>query len=140
MRPSESGDEANRCDEVWRRRATLPVGQGMTTALSDERVGWHLWNWERWQQYSRSPGRYPSRASSGIIGSSHLDFDETLAGIDRNNAEATEAVLWDMTPQLRLAVHVTHRINSVYRVRDVESAYAIARVELGIGLARRGKI
>jgi hypothetical protein len=109
-----------------------------TCALTDDRVDWHLWNWQRWQQHSRSPGQFSGRASGGIIGRSSVDSDEMLNELERNCATATEACLWDMSPRHRLSVHIVYEINTVYRLRDLEAAYAEARGFLAMGLWRRG--
>ena len=108
-------------------------------ALSADRVDWHLWNWERWQQHSVLPGRYPNHASGGLRGYSSLDIDSEYHELDRSAGASVQAILDGMVPRLRLAVYVRHHITRVYILRgSVDEAYDEARGILAAGLAQRG--
>lgn len=109
--------------------------------LSPDRVEWHLWNWERWMEHSRSPGKISKRASGGIVGYTGCDGDytEEYEECDRQAAAAVQALLDGMVPWLRLSVYVRHGITAVYRIHgDVEVAYCQACATISVGMARRG--
>lgn len=104
------------------------------SAVTDDRLEFHLWNWENWQRRSRfwSFRRlwYPGRASGGMGNSGSIDFDAMVAHVDTRCAKAVEAALNNCAPAERCAVHHKH-LDAVYRFRlplDVLYAAALARI------------
>lgn len=119
-----------------------------SAVLPQARVDWHLANWERWQRYSRSPGRLPNRASGGMSGyrnSDNHDRDE-YDEADRIAAAAVDAVLCGLPAKLKLSVHLKFGIAepeaylSLFRSRSEQTeAYAQACAILARELPKRAQ-
>lgn len=109
------------------------------TAMTDERLEWHLWNWEQWQYRQKgSYGRgYPSRGLSGMGCSGSSDVDAMVQNADTRCATAVEAILSDLSPAERCAVHAVH-LAAVFRMRDLQGAYDRATEAVRKGLTMRG--
>ena len=124
------------------------IAERRARGLAPDRVEWYLWNWERWMERSRSPGKLPNRASGGIeVFRSGLDPDDEYAYDEmcRRCGAAVQAVLDGLQPRLRLAVYVRHSIShesalrAVYVLRgDPEANYAEACGVLSVQLSARG--
>lgn len=110
-----------------------------SAALSQDRVEWHLWNWNNWMQYSTSPGKHCNHASGGIRGYTNFDVEAEYEEGDRVAARAVQAVLDDMPQRLRIAVYVAHGVMAaVFRLRNSDTAYDEACCILAVQLAKRG--
>lgn len=109
--------------------------------MTEDRIDWHLWNWERWMTFNSVPGRLPRCASGGVSGYTSLDWDSSADyfELDIRLGAAVQAVIDGLSQRQQIAVKVQHGIMSaVYRLRDHSDAYEQARAEIGCGLHRRG--
>lgn len=116
----------------------------MLATMTDERLLWHLWNWEQWHYKGQTGdvGRgWPTLAGSGVGQTQSRDFDSMCASVDDHCARAVEATLDDCTPVERAAVHHFH-LRAVFRFprigRGAELAYEAAKEKLRAGLTKRG--
>lgn len=131
-----------------RAKAEKNSGGTSNRVMTIGRVEWHLWNWERWQQHSRSPGKLPKRASGGIENFSSLDWNSQTAyeESDRRAAAAVQAVLDGLDHRCRLAVYLKFGIAepsaylSLFRSKDEQSdCYATACAILAVELPKRAQ-
>lgn len=111
-----------------------------TGRMPPDRVEWHLWNWERWMQHSRPPGKMPGRASGGLEGYTGYDGDctEQDAEADRFAGAAVQAVLDGLPDAQRMAVYFKHGIVKMVGIRDIDASYAVACSVLASKLPKRG--
>jgi hypothetical protein len=108
--------------------------------MSDERCAWHLANWARWMHKRVGFFRrlwYPARASGGMAISGSSDFDAMADHADGRCARAVAAALDDLPQNQRLAIHCKH-LHTVYRLRDLDSAYLEGCESIKKYLVRRG--
>lgn len=107
--------------------------------MSDDRLEWHLWNWEQWhyQQKGHYGRGYPKRAHGPMGASGSSDFDQMVAAADTRCALAVEAILNDLPPAQRCAVHAVH-LAAVYHLRNLQSSYDHATEAVRAGLTKRG--
>jgi hypothetical protein len=109
----------------------------MAIALSADRVGWLLWNWERWMRSSRPPGLL-SKHSSGFAGFGAPDLADMEENVDREVAKSCDAAIDAIPDPLRLAVYATHGLATSRIPVNLSQAYAEACALLAIRLNRRG--
>lgn len=112
--------------------------------MTDERLDWHLWNWENWHYRGQTGDLargFSNLASSGIGRKSSSDFDSMVASVDDRCALAVETILDECTPAQRSAVHHFH-LAAVFRFPHIgygaKVAYDEARERIRAGLTKRG--
>ncbi|HEY1283005.1 MAG TPA: hypothetical protein VGE96_00870 [Steroidobacteraceae bacterium] len=110
--------------------------------MSEERLTWHLENWAAWQRRADAICEgAPPRAGSGLGRSHRRTFDEMVESADTRCAEAVEAILDDLPPLERFAIHHAH-LAAVYRFHHHsarhEDLYASGRAKVKRGLSARG--
>lgn len=110
--------------------------------MTDDRVRWYLWNWERYslrhKSTSGSSGEgYPRRSLVFKGSNNSLTFEEMCRTADRISARAVDAIVDGLPQAQKLAVHHIH-LASVFRLRNLEDTYDLARAAIGAGLERRG--
>ena len=108
--------------------------------MTDERVEWHLWNWERWQFRGGKPRlKLPARASGGIGRSHRLDFDEMVERVDARCARAVNAIVWhDLSEPQKTAVLYEHGVILMHGLKDLLASYDAACERIRRELMRRG--
>ena len=114
----------------------VAVAYGMT----DERLSWHLWNWECWQFRGGKPALGLPKQASGGMGRSHRsDFDEMVERVDRRCAKAVNAIIWhDLPEPQKIAVLYEHGVILMHGLRDLLSAYDSACERIKRELMKRG--
>lgn len=94
--------------------------------------------WARWMRSGGGPDGLPSRACVGE-GYSTLDHDSDGANerLDKWLAIACGTVIAGLAPAQRCALHRQY-LEAVYRFKDFEASLTRAKVNVAIGLRRRG--
>jgi hypothetical protein len=107
--------------------------------MTDDRIDWHLWNWERWMRRDRGRGAgYPRQASGGIGRSHRSDFDTMVETADSRCARAVDAIVGGLTPACRGALYNKHGLAVFRGIRDEPGHYDEARRVIGRKLTRKG--
>jgi hypothetical protein len=115
-----------------------------TVRMEDDRLGWHMHNWQRWMKLRSYPGRLPGRASGGIGISGSRDFDAMCATEDGKCAFAVDAIVQELPSAQHAAVYIFHDIaeEGAYAFRfprnNKEELYVLALETVRAGLTRRG--
>lgn len=114
----------------------MAIPYGMT----DERLDWHLWNWERWQFRGGMPRlRLPGRASGGMGRSHCSDFDEMVQRVDTRCARVVNAIVWHTLPEpQKVAVLYEHGVILMHGLKDLLAAYDAACERIKRELMKRG--
>lgn len=106
-----------------------------------QRLEWHLQNWADWMRRPSNRLGYPTHSlciASG--GGSTVDaFEIMCEEVDAKCARAMDAMIDSLPPNQAMAIN--HKwLASVYRMRDMETAYEMALDNLLTMAERRGMI
>jgi hypothetical protein len=112
--------------------------------MTDDRVEWHLWNWSVYATIAQEKFEaghiardYGSRAAGGIGHSHSNDSDSMVAEIDARCAYVVDLLIGELPEGERIAVRHVH-LEAVYRMRNHDALYAMAKLRLRKGLVQRG--
>lgn len=120
---------------------TVATRQHLGPTLTQDRIEWHMWNWEQWM-HRRTQEGLPSSTANGFDDLPTYDRDSER-GFELyciNSAEAVQAVIEGFSLRLRLAVNVQHGlVAAVFRLPGGHAAaYEEACALVGSQLAKRG--
>jgi hypothetical protein len=109
--------------------------------LSEERLTWHLENWEYQQRNKASDygEGFNHRDGSGACSTSSQEFDTMVETADKQVAGIVDAAVHDLPEAQRKAVLHFHGL-AVFRLarQDIDLAYNRARTYLKVDLVERG--
>lgn len=113
----------------------------MVAHVDYDRVEWHLWNWGRYMRTGGYAGlSSPGRASGGIGISHSADFDQLADIADRVSAKACDAVIRDLKPLERKAIHCAYLGEEWTSVLQEGAVLVVAKESVRLALNKRGVI
>lgn len=138
MLDEDSG--AGRADEGGQLIVAEVIAVQMTPPdASDERLEFHLWNWQRWMRTGAfSDLGLPGRACGGMGISHSADFDQLADQADRVAAKACDAVIRNLKPLEQKAIRCAYLGEEWTSVLPEGAVLVVAKEALRIGLNRRG--
>ena len=109
--------------------------------LTQDRIEWHMWNWEQWMHRKTREGYEPGTASGfGNLETFDTDSQRGFELYCINSAKAVQAIIEGFSLRLKLAVNVQHGlVAAVFRLPGGHAAaYEEACALVGSQLAKRG--
>lgn len=131
------------CLPIGRRLDCVDVHLHNTAELfTDDDVEYHLRTWARWQfgsRYGSLRRLWFAGNASGRMASGSSTFEDLCDSADDQRARVINALVDDLVPMQRCAVHHVH-LTSVYRFprSTLEATYAQALLALRRGMVRKG--
>lgn len=105
--------------------------------MDDDRLRWHLANWQAWMHHHNLRLGYPTKAV-GMHSQASRDFDEMVETADARCAAAVDAIIDGLNARSRAAIYRAHLGSSWRYLFDFAAAYAIACNEVRTGLLAKG--
>lgn len=119
----------------------MPLQAPVDPAGSPSRTLWHLDNWRRWMRSGSPVNGHPARSLVLSNGGASASFDDMAECEDRRCAKITDALISNLPPPQRLALHVHARLATMPRTLTAalyQQALDAALIALGRQLAIRG--
>lgn len=105
--------------------------------MTDDRLEFHLWNWEQWMHRSKVDRGYPRKSAGGWT-DGNSDFDTMVERVDARCARAVDAIIDGLPSPQRIAVHIRHLAAKWPGRIDIETEYSGACERIKRELTKRG--